>query len=119
MHIGLNAQLLSLSENYRGAGLNAYTYRLLQQLPAVAPELEYTAFINDNRFVPPPGLRVWRTRWPAGNPWGRILWEQLAQPWILRRMSMALLHGLAYALPFVLPCPAVVTIHDLSFIRYP
>jgi glycosyltransferase involved in cell wall biosynthesis len=33
--------------------------------------------------------------------------------------KVSLLHGLAFAAPFVSRCPTVVTVHDLSFLRYP
>jgi glycosyltransferase involved in cell wall biosynthesis len=49
----------------------------------------------------------------------RVLWEQLAQPWVLRRIEADLVHGPAFVAPLLAPCPAVVTIHDLSFIRFP
>ena len=39
-------------------------------------------------------------------------------PRLLRRLGAALGH-FQYALPLALPCPAVVTIHDLSFEREP
>jgi alpha-1,3-rhamnosyl/mannosyltransferase len=42
----------------------------------------------------------------------------LMLPRLLRRLGAALGH-FQYALPLVLPCPAVVTIHDLSFVREP
>jgi glycosyltransferase involved in cell wall biosynthesis len=42
----------------------------------------------------------------------------LTLPRLLRRLGAALAH-FQYALPLVLPCPAVVTIHDLSFEREP
>jgi glycosyltransferase involved in cell wall biosynthesis len=47
----------------------------------------------------------------------RILWEQLIAPVVARRLDV--FHGLAYALPLALRCPGVVTVHDLSFMRYP
>ena len=42
----------------------------------------------------------------------------LTLPRLLRRLGAALAH-FQYALPLALPCPAVVTIHDLSFEREP
>ena len=42
----------------------------------------------------------------------------LTLPRLLRRLGAALGH-FQYALPLALPCPAVVTIHDLSFEREP
>jgi glycosyltransferase involved in cell wall biosynthesis len=49
----------------------------------------------------------------------RVLWEQLAQPWALRRIGADLAHGPVFIGPLFAPCPVVVTIHDLSFIRFP
>jgi glycosyltransferase involved in cell wall biosynthesis len=49
-------------------------------------------------------------------------WQELRLSWalprLLRRVSAALVH-MQYALPVRCPCPAVVTIHDLSFERDP
>jgi len=118
-HIGLNAHLLSLTETYRGAGINGHIYNLLQKLPTAAPDLHFTAFLHERRFMLPSGLRAQYTRWPTDRPPVRILWEQLALPGMLRAQGIDLLHGLAYATPLASPCPTVVTIHDLTFFRLP
>jgi glycosyltransferase involved in cell wall biosynthesis len=47
----------------------------------------------------------------------RILWEQTALP--LASRSCDLLHGLAFVAPLFAPCPTVVTVYDLSFMRTP
>jgi len=49
----------------------------------------------------------------------RILWEQTVQPFALRKERVDLLHALAFVTPLLSPCPAVVTIYDLSFLLYP
>ena len=49
----------------------------------------------------------------------RVLWEQLVQPWVLRRIGANLVHGPVFVGPLFAPCPVVVTIHDLGFIRFP
>jgi glycosyltransferase involved in cell wall biosynthesis len=41
------------------------------------------------------------------------------QPRVLRRIGADLVHGTAFVGPLVSPCPAVITIHDLSFLRFP
>ena len=41
-----------------------------------------------------------------------------ALPRLLRRVGASLVHT-QYAMPLRCPCPAVVTIHDLSFERDP
>jgi glycosyltransferase involved in cell wall biosynthesis len=117
--VGLSAQLLSLGETYRSAGINRYIQNLLRALPDVAPGWQLTAFVGDPRFRPSPGLAVHYARWPTANPWMRILWEQGAQPWVAWRERLDLLHALAYVTPVVVSCPTVVTVHDLSFVRYP
>jgi len=118
-HVGLNAHLLSLTETYRGAGINCHIYNLLQRLPAAAPDLRFTAFLSERRFVPPSGLALQYVHWPTTRPPVRILWEQLLLPRVLRARRIDLLHGLAYATPLASPCPTVVTVHDLTFFRFP
>jgi len=117
--VGLNAQLLSLTETYRGAGINGYIHNLLHRLPAAALDLHFTAFLNERSFVPPSGLAVQYARWPTGRPSVRIVWEQMHLPRLLRVLGIDLLHGLAYAIPLASPCPTVVTVHDLTFFRFP
>jgi glycosyltransferase involved in cell wall biosynthesis len=119
--VGLNAHLLSLTETYRGAGINGYIYHLLRELPAATGYLQFIVYLHDRRFVPAPGSRltVRRSRWATTNPWARILWEQSGLAWASRRERLALLHGLAYVTPLAASCPTVVTVHDISFVRFP
>jgi glycosyltransferase involved in cell wall biosynthesis len=118
MHIGLNAHLLSLSHNYRGAGINSYIYQLLKHLGPIDSGHRYTVFLGERRFVEE-GLRLRYTRWPTYWPWARILWEQSVQPLALRRAGIDLLHAMAFVGPLAAPCPFVVTIYDLSFLHHP
>ena len=118
-HVGLNAHLLSLSQDYRGAGANWYIYHMLRHLPAADPALRYTAFTSAPRFSPPAGMRIHRPRWSTATPLGRITWEQAVAPLALRREQVDLLHAMAFVAPLLAPCPTVVTIFDLSFVFYP
>ena len=118
-HIGLNAHLLSLGRDYRGAGATWYIYNTLCHLDTADSELRYTAFTNEPRFSPPQGMRVRRSRWPTATPYGRIAWEQLCAPIVLRRERVDVLHGMAFVAPLLSPCPTVVTVLDLSFLRFP
>jgi len=114
--IGLNAHLLSQGDSYRSAGINGYIWQLLHHLPAASSDLRYTAYLRE-AFSPPDGIVLQRSKWDTRHPWRRILWEQARLPLLAR--SHALVHGLAYAVPLAAPCPTVVTIHDLSFMRFP
>lgn len=118
MHVGLNAHLLSLSRNYRGAGINSYIYYVLKNLRRVDSDYRYVVFLSERRFVDE-WLRLRYTRWPTHRPVVRILWEQLVQPIALRRAGVDLLHAMAFTAPLAAPCPFVVTIYDLSFLRFP
>ncbi len=119
-HIGLNAHLLSLEGSYRGAGAHAYIHHLLDHLPSVDPSLRYTAFLGERRYQSlSPALHLQVSWLPTVHPPVRILWEQFVQPWALWRRGIDLLHAMAFVGPLASPCPLVVTILDLSFLRYP
>lgn len=121
VHIGLNAHLLSLSQSYRGAGISWYIINLLKNLAHVSPDfLSYSAFLRERAFQgQAPALKLHFSRLPTQRPVVRIFWEQLLQPLILRRAGVDLLHALAFVAPLVGSPPFVVTIYDLSFLRYP
>lgn len=119
VHIGLNAHLLSLRQSYRGAGISWYMVNLLKNLARVSPDFfEYSAFLSDRAFQEP-ALRLHLSQWPTHRPVVRILWEQVVQPWVLQRVGVDLLHALAFVAPLAAPCPFVITVYDLSFLRYP
>ncbi len=118
-HVGLNAHLLSLGRTYRGAGINWYIYNLLRYLPQVARRYRYTAFLSERRFSPEPPLSVYLTRLPTVRAPVRIFWEQVIQPLALRKAKVDLLHAMAFVSPLLQPCPTVVTVYDLSFLRFP
>jgi len=110
---------MSLGRDYRSAGATWYIYNTLCHLPAAAPELRYTAFSNETRFSPPQGMRVRGSSWPTATPYGRIAWEQLRAPATVRQERIDVLHGMAFVAPLLSPCPTVVTVLDLSFLRFP
>ncbi len=116
--IGLNAHLLNLSGNYRSAGINWYIYHLLQHLPAAA-DYDYTVFLSDQDARGHLNLPISPSHWPTHQPVVRIAWEQLVQPFALKRERIDLLHAMAFAGPLAISIPWVVTIYDLSFMRYP
>jgi len=56
---------------------------------------------------------------PLPFPAYRILWEHLHVPRLLRRSGADIYHGTKNVLPLGCPCPAVVTIYDLSYYCVP
>lgn len=123
MHVGLNAHLLSLAHTYRGAGISRYILNLVRQLRLAPGDDRFTAFVGaanaPSELAPTPQFQMATSRLPTERPWVRIWWEQLVQPIALARHRVDLLHGLAYVQPVLCPCPSVVTILDLSFLRFP
>jgi glycosyltransferase involved in cell wall biosynthesis len=124
MHVAINAQLVSFSESYHNSGISRYTYRLVAGLAQRGGDQRYTVFVNPRDLagaahLNSERLRVVPCRWPTQHAAQRILWEQLTLPGLLRRLRVDVFHGPANVLPPRLPCPAVVTVHDLSFMEYP
>lgn len=118
--IGFNALLMSASGDFRAAGLHRYTHAMLQAL-ADEPSVAVSAYTADPaaRGALPAAIGVDPAPAFARGRAGRIAWEQFGLPVALLRSGARLYHGAAYAMPALCPVPAVVTIHDLSFIRMP
>jgi glycosyltransferase involved in cell wall biosynthesis len=94
-------------------GDETYVENLLAQLPALAgDELRLAALTRRPELVPP---GVEPVHVPARLQEARML---RAVPRALRRLGAALAH-FQHALPISRPCPAVLTVHDLSFERDP
>jgi glycosyltransferase involved in cell wall biosynthesis len=125
MRIGINAHLLAFSGSYRQAGLSRYIYELVTRLPAIDPDCRFTAFVGNGPLpadflrAKPANLKLSRSRLPTEKPPVRIAWEQLALPVAAARERLDLLLCPVNVRPFLCPCPAVVTVHDLVFLRYP
>jgi glycosyltransferase involved in cell wall biosynthesis len=120
MQVVLDAQLLSLAQNYRGAGVSNYSRRLLEGLAGcvAGTEENVTAFVSDPHFQVD-GIQVQHTASLLQQPLLRIAWEQVVLPQHLRRLRADLVHGLVNVLPLAGSTPGVVTVHDLSFMRLP
>jgi glycosyltransferase involved in cell wall biosynthesis len=93
-----------------------YTVNLLRELPAAAPELSFAASLRDPSNMPaevPDAVR--RLPLNVPSPYRRI---PFAFPRLARRESASLAH-LHYFTSPRLGCPAVVTVHDISYARAP
>jgi glycosyltransferase involved in cell wall biosynthesis len=126
MHIGINAQLLSFSQNYRNSGVSHYIRYLLKELAQQPGTHEYTVFVNGPEIVEKlsaqhPQLTYVAAAWSESQPAARIAWEQLTLPSLIRQKHIDVLHSPVNVLPAWLPrdCAGVVTLHDLAFLRFP
>jgi len=126
MHVGINAQLLSFSQNYRNGGISRHICSLLTALAKWPGKHEYTVFVNGQDVVERlaarhPQINYVSVSWPESRPASRVMWEQLTLPSLIRQRHIDVLHSPANVLPELLPrsCAGVVTLHDLAFLRFP
>jgi glycosyltransferase involved in cell wall biosynthesis len=96
----------------RRTGDETYVRELLRALPGVAPDLRLAAVTRDPSLVPP-GIEPLPLA--AHSQELRMAWRL---PRLLRRVSPEVAHFL-HVIPPGCPCPAVLTIQDLSFERDP
>lgn len=125
MHIGINAQLLSFSQNYRNGGVSRYIRYLLTGLAKEPGMHQYTVFVNGEetaeRLPEHPQITYVPAAWSESRPASRVAWEQLSLPASIRQQQIDVLHSPVNVLPERLPqtCAGVITLHDLAFLRFP
>jgi glycosyltransferase involved in cell wall biosynthesis len=117
MHIGLNLVFLVPGET---GGTEIYARRLISELVTAAPEVRFTAFVNQEVETAPDG--PWGDLIPAVTvpvrARNRVQWvrgEQQLVPGLAARAGVDLLHSLANTAPVRGRFRRVVTIHDLSY----
>ena len=118
VHIGLNAHLLSHQAGYRAAGIHTYLDQLLRHLPPVLPpDWQITALVGRANPAQYTGVTMARARINTERPLARIAWEQALQPAQLGAYD--LYHAGAFVAPLLNRQATVVTVYDLTFMRYP
>ncbi|MYB75789.1 MAG: glycosyltransferase family 4 protein [Chloroflexi bacterium] len=123
MEIGINALKLYSSQDYRNAGISHYIRQLTTHLLNTDSENHYTLFTNNlmpewrepTRHTP----TIVTSRLPTAHPVPRILWEQTVLAWRAAHDKLDVLHCPLNVIPMGAACPTVLTIHDLTFLRYP
>jgi glycosyltransferase involved in cell wall biosynthesis len=128
LRVAVNAQLVSSDDTYRNAGISRYISTLIKGLASLQTDQQYTIFMNRAAIGSLRDSPISHARhldlmepvpWAAGSPLRRVAWEQFALPDVLRVLGADVFHAPANVLPARLPCPSVVTVHDLAFLRYP
>lgn len=123
MRIGIQAFLWGRAGSYRQSGVSNYIRHLvygLAETPLPGEILAYLPFTTAPPDIPPsPHLRARPSPIHLGRPALRIAWEHSLFPLLLWRDRVDLLHATMNVAPWWTPCPTVVTIHDLAYMRYP
>lgn len=122
MHLAINAHLLSSAAGYRQAGVSGYIEKLLRHLWPIAPHDRWTVYaprgVTREQLAATQAVTLRASHLPTTHPLARILWEQaIAPPALLRDRPDVLLCPLN-VVPLLAPCPTVVTVHDLAFLRF-
>jgi glycosyltransferase involved in cell wall biosynthesis len=121
MHIAFDARMVA----YRRAGIGQYCLRLLRALAALPPEEagpDLRVTVLQHRKDPTPiitGDRRFRRVGLVTPPHNR--WEQAGLAVELQRLwpRPAVIHSPDFIPPLVRPGPAVITVHDLAFLKFP
>lgn len=113
MRIAIDASTISTQ-----GGPRTYVLGLLDALLSIDHDNEYVVFYNDpchlGRFPKAKEIVL-----PGKTPLARLWREHLLLPLACRRERVDLLHCPKSAIPYFLPCPTVVTLHDLIPLRHP
>src|SRR5579885_1137230 len=123
MRIGINGLLASAEQSYRNAGVSRYTLTLLNALSAFDQANEYVFIMSEPQLIQQrarsPNTSIVSAGWATRHAAGRVLWEHALLAGEARRQRLDRFHALVNVLPLRLPCPGLVTIHDLAFLRLP
>lgn len=99
-------------------GIGTYIRNLIGALGAIDTENRYVLFSGQQSSAQigdlPENFRVVIERSPSYS-----IRELVALSWRLFRLRLDLYHSTHYVLPAVVPCRAVVTIHDIIHLLYP
>jgi len=111
-HIGIDARKID------DFGIGTYIRNLVRGLGELDQENQYVLFVGtqnrDTLDQLPENFRVVIERSPSYSAR-----ELITLSWRLFRLRLDLYHSTHYVLPAVVPCKAVVTIHDIIHLLYP
>jgi glycosyltransferase involved in cell wall biosynthesis len=113
MHVAIDARLA----HYTAGGIVHHTLNLARALAEASPDDRFTllrSIKQRGRLPRRPNLRSTPLLTP---PHHRL--EQMTLPLEVARVRPDVLHCPDFIPPFRRTCPAVVTVHDVAFLRYP
>lgn len=113
MRIGIDARLNA----YRTGGISQYTRQLLTALAPIADQDELVVLQHFQHLRPLVVAPNVRRETLVTPPHHRL--EQYLLPFELLRLRLNLIHCPDFIAPRCRTCPAIITIHDLAFLRYP
>ena len=114
----MHVAVMGRSIRPRASGVGRHVGNLVDGLAEVLPPRSLTVFLTRDA---PCGLngrvREIRAPFPTPNEYARAFWEQTVVPLQAANLGIDVYHSPNYILPAALSRPAVVTIHDLTYLR--
>jgi len=116
MRVGLDARTLAAAVR---SGVEHYVANLVRAFSQLDDSPETMAYVDHP--IPDPDLARAASSGSVRTKLvqARFGWLRLALPWRLWRDRTDLVHLPSTIIPPFLPCPAVVTVHDLAWAHYP
>jgi glycosyltransferase involved in cell wall biosynthesis len=109
----------------QGGGIGRYTRNLIRALAELDVENQYTLFVAGG-WGKGDGLGTWPASFrirsvPLSDRWLHILWQRLRLPVPIQVITgtLDLFHSPDFVLPPTGRTQAILTVHDLSFLRVP
>lgn len=100
-------------------GTGVYATQLIREL-SCAPGLDLKVFEGWDPAKRKPGEFGSQGIFSRGlRAMNGMLWGHVYFPYLLRKGRFDLLHSPSFVVPFACPCPSVVTIYDVSFLKFP
>src|SRR3990172_7338076 len=119
MRIGLN--LLYMIPRHVG-GTETYARGLLAGLRQIGTNHEFVLFLNgesaDWKPAADSGFTSVVCPVNAVSRGKRFVYEHLSLRREIRKQRIDLLHSLGYTSPLFMPCPTIVSVHDLNFLAF-
>jgi glycosyltransferase involved in cell wall biosynthesis len=113
MHVAIDARLA----HYTSGGIAHYTLSLAREFARLAPDDHFTLLRSIKQRGGLPQAKNLTSAPLLAPPHHRL--EQLVLPFEIARVRPSLLHSPDFIPPFYRTCPAVITVHDLAFLRFP
>jgi len=110
---------------HQGGGIGRLTRNLIRALSELDADNDYRLFVAAGR-AEDDGLGAWPANFrscslPLSDRWLHILWQRLRLPIPVQAITgpLDLFHSPDFVLPPTGRTPAILTVHDLSFMRLP
>lgn len=103
----------------RAGGVRTGILNTIKALPQVAPQVQFMVYLSHFETVLADLPQIEQHVVPASNRFVARLILQALLPGVVRRAQMDLVHFTKNLMVDFLPCPRVVTIHDLTTLRFP